>query len=86
MQIGEWITKVEEGRAKAMSRARPRALQHLKQEDETFWDTEPASRKPPPLLDLKEAQDYHNKPLVLPSIVDRTRHKGKIRPQGPRKQ
>lgn len=85
-QIGEWITKVEEGRAKAMSRARPRALQHLKQEDETFWDTEPASRKPPPLLDLKEAQDYHNKPLVLPSIVDRTRHKGKIRPQGPRKQ
>lgn len=83
MQIGEWITRVEEGRTKAMSRARPRALQHLKEEDEIFWDTEPVSRRAPTLLDLKEAQEYHDKPLVLPTIVDKTRHQGPSRPQGP---
>lgn len=83
LQIGEWIARVEEGRTKAMSRARPRALQHLKEEDEIFWDTEPVNRRPPPLLDLKEAQDYHDKPLVLPTIVDKKRHTGPSRPQGP---
>lgn len=71
LQIGDWITRVEEGRSKAMSRARPRALQQLKAEDEGFWDTEPQIRKTPPLLDLKEAHDYHAKPLTLPQVVDK---------------
>ncbi len=71
LQIGDWITRVEDGRAKAMSRARPRALQHLKEEDEGFWDTEPERRRAPPVLDLKEAHDYHAKPLALPKVVDK---------------
>ena len=71
LQIGDWITRVEDGRAKAMSRARPRALQHLKDEDEGFWDTEPERRRAPPVLDLKEAHEYHAKPLTLPKVVDR---------------
>ncbi|DBA72955.1 hypothetical protein WJX79_002845 [Trebouxia sp. C0005] len=70
-QIGDWITRVEDGRAKAMSRARPRALQHLKEEDEGFWDTEPERRRAPPVLDLKEAHEYHAKPLALPKVVDK---------------
>ncbi len=71
LQIGDWITRVEDGRAKAMSRARPRALQHLKEEDEGFWDTEPERRRAPPVLDLKEAHEYHAKPLALPKVVDK---------------
>lgn len=71
LQIGDWITRVEDGRAKAMSRARPRALQHLQEEDEGFWDTEPERRRAPPLLDLKEAHEYHAKPLALPKVVDK---------------
>lgn len=71
LQIGDWITRVEDGRAKAMSRARPRALQHLQEEDEGFWDTEPERRRAPPVLDLKEAHEYHAKPLALPKVVDK---------------
>ncbi len=82
LQIGDWITKVDEGRTKAMSRARPRALQHLKQEDEQFWDTEPEKRRAPPVLDLKEAQGYHEKPLVLPKIVDKKKSRSSSRQQG----
>ena len=63
-----------------MSRARPRALQHLKEEDEVFWDTPPATRRPPPLLDLKEAQDFNDKPLALPRVVDKSKLWAPTRP------
>ena len=66
-----------------MSRARPRALQHLQEEDEMFWDTQPTVRRPPPLLDLKEAQDYHAKPLVLPTVIERSKLRGPSRPRQP---
>lgn len=70
MQISKWLARVEEGRVNAMSRARPRALQHLKDEDEQFWDAEPAKRQVPRMLDLQEAKEYDKQPLVLPSMQE----------------
>ena len=75
MQISQWLASVEEGRVKAMSRARPRALQHLKEEDEQFWDAEPAKRQAPRLLDLQEAKEFNEQPLVLPSIQETDRRR-----------
>lgn len=52
-----------------MSRARPRALQHLKEEDASFWESD-SERRPPPLLDLDEAKKYNRKPLNLPVLEE----------------
>ena len=85
MQISQWLARVEDGRAKAMSRARPRALQHLKDEDELFWD-EPDKRQPPPVLDLQEAKEYNKQPLALPSIQEAERRRSSGRPSRPFRQ
>lgn len=52
-----------------MSRARPRALEHLKEEDASFWESD-NERRAPPLLDLQEAKEYNRKPLELPALKD----------------
>ena len=69
LQISDWLARFEEGRTKAMSRARPRALLHLKEEDQSFWESD-TERRPPPILDLQEAKEYNNKPLELPVMKD----------------
>ena len=53
-----------------MSRGRPRALQHLQEADESFWETDRDSRQPPPLLDLQEAKAYNKQPLDLPVLKE----------------
>ena len=56
---------MDQGRAKVMRRVRPKALV---EEDDSFWETD-APRSVPPLLDFKEAKDYHERPLELPNVI-----------------